>query len=483
MSKFFVLILTTFVLFSCWSNDETVDITKEVSSSWAELNIDNNNVNTNSWELVSTDNNNEEEVLSFIDDLLDDSLEDNNDKSDDILSIESNKIIKEDSINNKTGIPEWVKKVDSNKSYDCEKAYSKIKESTRLDNIHEFWEDYSSCYFDVSDTWCSWDNDSDKEVNIEIVMDYSKSMLSTINRVTRMGIAKDSIKTFLNTTSTDNNLWLIAYWHKWGQCVDIEVLSELWTDNRDKLLEIIESNNAKWYTPIAASLQKAWEVLSKYNDKELFENHVLLVTDWVESCKWDPLKEALKLAQKGIIVSVIWFWVNDENSKILEEITNVSHGKYYVSRTEEELKKAFEDFAVNHSCYMNKAMNALEQWLKVMSESFECNHALEMEYSMEVLEIWNLFDAPESCKKELESRTKERYELIKKKIESNEKDAEWKVNKLYDWVDDAWSKLPTGNISNDDNDILWDINDSNGFSNDELEDMDKMMDNMFDDDF
>lgn len=305
----------------------------------------------------------------------------------------------------------------------------KNKKKRRIANIAKFWIDYWKCYFDVNEVWCKGNKDSSKIVNYEIILDYSQSMLAKISWETRISIAKKSLKKFIETVDSNTNVWLFAYGHKWwSDCNDTEQLISIWKNNRWNIIDEMNKYWAKWYTPIWKSLRKAWEILGQYKWAN-YENHILLISDWVESCKWNPIAEVKELAKQNIIVSVVGFDVNKTTSANLKEIADMSWWKYYLANDMAELEKSLKDFNENHACYMDKAINNLENSLNVMNNNFDCTFALNEEKSRELLDIGLLFDAPKECKTKLSNKTKIRYITINKKIKKNKAEADEKINK------------------------------------------------------
>lgn len=389
-----ILAITTLVLFlvSCWWNETSMDDTNNESTS-----------NTTVSDIQNTQE--EDESLEVIDEIL--------------FSIDSDS---PDRPNEEENDQQEL----STKTFDCDWAYNDLITETRTQNIKKFWEDYNTCYFEVDHVGCEKSKDSNKIVNYEIILDYSQSMLSKISWETRMDIAKQSLEKFVSIVDTNTNVWLLAYGHKgWSDCKDIEQLVSIGKDNREDMIDKMKSFGAKWYTPIGKSLRIAWETLSQYK-WDSYENHILLISDWVESCKWNPVAEAEELLKQNIVISVIGFDVNNEVSASLKQIADTSGGMYYLANNMEELEKSLRDFEENHSCYMDKAMNNLENSLNVQSEAFDCLHSLEMEKGDEILNI-NLSEYPAECKKTLTNRINIRYIQLKKKIEANKQEAMNKV--------------------------------------------------------
>jgi len=410
MKKISILLVLLFSLFSCWE-EKNEEVNENIVWEVKE-NKDTSNIQTTGEEESKT-----VEKPKDIHDAMEEFLE-----KEDSKWITSSIEIDEDESD------EEFDEEDEQIKFDCSWAYEEIKKEYRTENIAKFWEDYSKCYFDVNDVWCWSNKENSKIVNYEVILDYSQSMLSKISWETRMSVAKKWLENFLKSVKSDTNVGFVVYWHKWwSDCKDIEELVKIWKNNRDEIVTEMKKYQAKWYTPIAKSLQLAWEKLLQYKWSN-YENHILLISDWVESCKWDPIAEVKKLAKQSIIVSIIWFDVNSDASKNLKEIADISWWMYYRANNLEELDKHLKDFDNNHSCYMDKAMNNLDNRLDVMDDHFACSHSLNMEKAWELRDIQLLFDAPEVCKKSLATKTKIRFLRINKKIEDSKKEADKNID-------------------------------------------------------
>lgn len=423
MKKIFILFVLLLVLVWCWNTEKentNEEIQEKIQEKVNEISdnkekkeeiIDNNEVNINKKIVVN----------------------------DDVESIDDDDIVLNESKN----------------KFNCEWAYDEIKAEYRTDNILKFWLDYSKCFFEVNDVSCWANSKNSKTINYEVILDYSQSMKSMIWWESRMDIAKNWLETFINNVNKDTNVWLVVYWHKWwSDCKDIEEVVEIWKWNREEIINNMKSYKAKWYTPIWKSLQLAWEKLLQYKWSN-YENHILLISDWIESCKWNPIEEVQKLAKENIIVSIVWFDVDSKSSINLKEIADISWWMYYRANNLKELEKHLNDFENNHSCYMDKAMNNFDNSLKVMSDNFACSHALEMEKNWELLDISLLFDAPEECKKELTTKTKIRFFKINKKIVANKKSADDKINKQENENIEIYENNNLDIESNSDLDEYW----------------------------
>lgn len=440
MRNILVLFILLFSLLSCWENEIEKDIDNE------EVKVDN------------TKSENEEISNNIVveeKDIEEDKNLSNNEEEN------NQEIEKNEDINNEENLAEEYYDLEEKKEFDCLWAYEEIKKEYREDNVKKFWVDYNKCYFEVNDTTC-WKNTEDsKIVNYEIILDYSQSMLAKIWSETRMDLAKKWVGNFIKSVDNNTNVWLVVYGHKWwSSCTDIEELVEIWKNNRETIIDEVNKYSAKWYTPIWKSLKLAWEKLLKYSWNN-YENHILLISDWVESCKWNPIEEVKKLSKNNIIVSIIWFDVNNTANENLKEIASISWWRYFRANNLEELDKHLKDFENNHACFMETAMNNLDNTMQVQDNHFECSHELNMEKVAELRDIGLLFDAPKSCKTLLSNKTKIRFIKINKKIEDNKKEADKKLNENFEKNNDTYD-------TNNDT-IEWNINNDSWYEDDDEE--------------
>ena len=180
---------------------------------------------------------------------------------------------------------------------------------------------------------------------IEIVVDASNSMWGQIDGTAKIAIAKEILADASRGLPPDLILSLRVYGNtsstKEKNCTDSDLLVPFGLDNRDAILDAINSLQPRGKTPIAFALNQA---ASDFGDLQ-GERAVVLVTDGIESCGGDPVAAVGELRELGIIIHVIGFGLGntpDEDTGSLRAIATASGGEFITANSADELRKALE---------------------------------------------------------------------------------------------------------------------------------------------
>ena len=167
------------------------------------------------------------------------------------------------------------------------------------------------------------------ETNILVIVDGSNSMWGQIENKAKVETARETLGKLVSDLPSEANLGLMAYGHtRESDCNDVELLSALGKDTPKMITTLIHTIQPTGKTPIATALSQSKDA---FKGREGQNNHVLLVSDGIESCDGDPCAVAKELQEAGLNVSahVIGFGVSKEEGKQLTCIAENTGGKYF----------------------------------------------------------------------------------------------------------------------------------------------------------
>ncbi len=189
-------------------------------------------------------------------------------------------------------------------------------------------------------------------LNVSILFDASGSMNAQINGNTKMELAKDAVESFVSDLPDNVNISLTIYGHegtgdnsdKELSCNSIDEIYPMGPYDEDEFGEALDSFAPAGWTPLADAIHKANEALNQ-SENQGYDNIVYVVSDGVETCDGDPVSAAKELTQSDIeaIVNIIGFDVDDEGQQQLRQVAEAGDGEYSTVRTEQELKRYFDE--------------------------------------------------------------------------------------------------------------------------------------------
>lgn len=202
-------------------------------------------------------------------------------------------------------------------------------------------------------------------LNILILLDASGSMGKQINGETQMQIAKQSLRSFLQSLPNEANVGLRVYGYegtgtdddKEKSCSSSKLFYGLEKFNNTKFEKALSKVHPAGWTPTELALNDANKDLSKYNSKEN-TNIVYLVSDGISTCDDKPVEAAKRLVDSNSnpVVNVIGFNVDAKAKKQLVEISNVTNGQYKDVGDSYELSEQFKE--------VQAMANKWKTWLK-----------------------------------------------------------------------------------------------------------------------
>lgn len=167
------------------------------------------------------------------------------------------------------------------------------------------------------------------ETNLVFVLDGSGSMWGQLDGTAKIETAKRTLTTLLADLPPGTRVGLVSYGNnRKDDCDDVSVLARPGTSSTEAIQRQIADLSPKGMTPIARSLEMAGTVFAS---TEPGNNHVVLISDGLETCDGDPCAAAAALAAKGIElkVHVVGFDVSEEEGAQLRCISEQGGGQYF----------------------------------------------------------------------------------------------------------------------------------------------------------
>jgi hypothetical protein len=178
------------------------------------------------------------------------------------------------------------------------------------------------------------------ETNMLFILDSSNSMWGQIDGTAKISTAKSVLANLLTDLPGDTRVGLMAYGHRAkGDCRDVELLAGIGGESTVGLLQKIKGITPKGSTPIAASLRESEGAFARIMEEN---NHVVLISDGIETCEGDPCKVAADLVAKGlnVRVHVVGFEVDADARRQLQCIAEAGNGRYFDAQSAQALQQA-----------------------------------------------------------------------------------------------------------------------------------------------
>jgi Ca-activated chloride channel family protein len=172
-----------------------------------------------------------------------------------------------------------------------------------------------------------------------IVLDASGSMWGQIDGQPKLEIARQTLRTVLQTIPADMELGLLAYGHREkGNCDDIELVVPPAPGAASSITLAADAMKFLGKTPLSASVRQAAEALRYAKDKAT----VILITDGLETCNADPCAVGTELEQAGVdfTAHVVGFGLTAEEGRQVACLAENTGGKYIQASDAGALKDA-----------------------------------------------------------------------------------------------------------------------------------------------
>jgi hypothetical protein len=179
--------------------------------------------------------------------------------------------------------------------------------------------------------------------NLEIVLDVSGSMNTSLGSTTRWQTALDVLRDVVGALPGDLTVGLRVYGHRYSSrsaqtCQDTELIVPLKKLDRDRILKAAAGLRPRGETPLVRS------VLQTVTDlKAVGGGSVILITDGEESCKGNAGTAARQIKASGVHVNlnIVGFTVTGRTVEAeLGALAGSTGGRYYSAQDGAELSRA-----------------------------------------------------------------------------------------------------------------------------------------------
>src|SRR5262245_3844485 len=178
-----------------------------------------------------------------------------------------------------------------------------------------------------------------------IVLDASGSMWGQIDGKPKLEIARETLRTVLQSVPADLELGFMAYGHREkGNCSDIELIVPPAAGTAGAITTAADNLKFLGKTPLTDAVKLAAEALKYSEDKAT----VILITDGLETCNADPCAVGKELEQSGVdfTAHVVGFGLTEEEGRQVACLAENTGGKYLQASDAGELKQALEQTVV-----------------------------------------------------------------------------------------------------------------------------------------
>jgi Ca-activated chloride channel family protein len=172
-----------------------------------------------------------------------------------------------------------------------------------------------------------------------VILDASGSMWAQIDGKPKLEIARESLRTVLQSVPADREIGFMAYGHREkGSCDDIELIVPPQAGAASAVSVAADSLKFLGKTPLTSAVRQAAEALKYTEDKAT----VILITDGLETCKGDPcaLGKELKAAGVDFTADVVGFGLTADEGKQVACLADNTGGKYIQASDEQALRDA-----------------------------------------------------------------------------------------------------------------------------------------------
>jgi len=172
-----------------------------------------------------------------------------------------------------------------------------------------------------------------------IVLDASGSMWGQIDGKPKLEIARETLRTVLQSVPADMELGLMAYGHREkGSCSDIELVVPPAAGSAAAITQAADGMKFLGKTPLSASVRQAAEALRYTEEKST----VILITDGIETCEADPCALGKELEQSGVdfTAHVVGFGLTADEGREVACLAENTGGKYLQASDAAALKEA-----------------------------------------------------------------------------------------------------------------------------------------------
>lgn len=181
---------------------------------------------------------------------------------------------------------------------------------------------------------------AEAKTNILFILDASNSMWGQLDGVAKIETAKETLAALVGDLPADTSVALMAYGHRQeGACDDVETMAAFGTADAAGIVAKIQGIRPKGKTPIAFALAQSADA---FGNRLEDNNHIVLISDGIESCNGDPCAAAARLNEMNFKVRahVVGFGLTKEEGASLNCIAEETGGRYFDAANTEAFKTA-----------------------------------------------------------------------------------------------------------------------------------------------
>lgn len=256
-------------------------------------------------------------------------------------------------------------------------------------------------------------------------------MAGRVDGGVKMDLAKEAVKDFASQLPEGTNINLLVYGHKGSNsesdkkisCASKEVVYPMGKYDSSTFQDALNKFQPTGWTPLAASIELAKDHLEKAAGDGQSKNLVYIVSDGIETCDGDPVKEAKELNQSDVsaVVNIIGFDVDNAGQQALKKAAQAGGGSYKTVDSANDLKYQLRKERL-------KLQEEWQQWLldshddnqeqlhdkhdKVMDNFFTMDDLYDQEQDR-VEDLESYLEGKIDAQSELDKLTDERFKKLK----------------------------------------------------------------------
>ncbi len=206
----------------------------------------------------------------------------------------------------------------------------------------------------------------DAKTNINVILDASGSQSAIYKATTQTKLDLQKKALFevilsLKNTEFPRNIGIRTFGSQKTlsrhDCADTKQIYPVSQPDLDKIKEKVLPIQAKGESPIAASLEAASQDFPNMTE---IDQIIVLITDGSDTCQTDPCQVAQTIHKQNprTSIHVIGFDISRSDQEKVRCIADNSDGKFYLARSEDELRKALDE-AVSSKLPYNLRLNTV----------------------------------------------------------------------------------------------------------------------------
>lgn len=279
-----------------------------------------------------------------------------------------------------------------------------------------------------------------KQNNVVLIFDASGSMAGMSGGEQKIVAAKAAVENFVaGLEDTNTNVSVVVYGHQGdnteanqaASCRGIEELYSFGEASGSKISTTLQRFEPTGWTPIAAAITAAADILKPYASDE-YVNSIVVITDGIETCGGDPVAvvDQMNRGELDIRINVIGFDVTESESQELRVISARTDGEYFDAASRRDIEFALD----THRAYMEefdyrmkRVSETLEDVTTATEKHFACIRVLEEERANMILDIYVDEVVSPSCQVKVDELYSREYDLILLELQASFKNLVEKI--------------------------------------------------------